>query len=76
MPLPLFLGEIIRSTHSLRGWVGLIAGLDEILPLQGLELRPLGYLAGSQLLYRRSYSCSHYVYIELYDTPRRCSEVR
>jgi hypothetical protein len=45
------------GTHWIVSWVGLRTGLDEvewrkILPLTGLELRPLGRPAGIQLLHR------------------------
>jgi hypothetical protein len=47
-------------TYWIGGWVGPRAGLDEMekrkfLTLPGLELRPLGRPARSQLLYRLSY---------------------
>jgi hypothetical protein len=47
-------------THWIGGWVGPRTGLDgvektKISSLPGLELRPLGRAARSQLLYRLSY---------------------
>jgi hypothetical protein len=49
-------GEGAPSPHYIGGWVGLRIGLDDverrkILPLPGLELRPLGCPARSQSLY-------------------------
>jgi hypothetical protein len=49
-------GEKFPSTHRIGGWVGPIAGLGSVemrkfLTLPGLELRPLGRPARSQLLY-------------------------
>jgi hypothetical protein len=53
-------GEKAISTHWRGGWVDPRAGLDNVekrkcLILQGLELRPFGRPARSQLLYRISY---------------------
>jgi hypothetical protein len=50
-------GESIPSTHSIGGWVEPRAGLDDverkiIVPLTGLEVRPLGRPANSPSLYR------------------------
>jgi hypothetical protein len=55
--------EKTPSTHWIGGWVGPRAGLNDaerrkILPLPGLELRPLGCPARSQSLYRL-----HYVFV-------------
>jgi hypothetical protein len=52
-------GERAPGTHWRGGWVDPITGLDDvekrkILPLPGLELRPLGGPARSQSLYRLS----------------------
>jgi hypothetical protein len=52
------------GTHWIGGWVDLRAGLDDVvkskfLTLLGLELRPLGRPARSQLLYRLRYPDSH-----------------
>jgi hypothetical protein len=49
--------ERAPGTHCLGGWVDPRAGLDDLekrkfLTLLGLELRPLGHPAHSQLLYR------------------------
>jgi hypothetical protein len=59
-PQPLYLREKARGTHSIGGWVGARAGLDNMeewkfLTLPGLELRPLGHPARSQSLYRLRY---------------------
>jgi hypothetical protein len=52
-------GESAPGTYWIGGWVGFRAILDvegeEMLPLPGLELRPLGRPARSQSLYRLSY---------------------
>jgi hypothetical protein len=52
-PCCLASGERVPSTHWIGGWVGPIAGLDDMekrkfLTLPGLELRPLGRPARSQ----------------------------
>jgi hypothetical protein len=52
-------GERGPGTHSLGGWVGHRAGLDNVekrkfLTLPGLELRPLGRPALSQSLYQHA----------------------
>jgi hypothetical protein len=52
------------GTHWIGGWVGRTTGLDDVerrkmLPLLGLELRPLGRPAGNQLLYRLCYPGSY-----------------
>jgi hypothetical protein len=59
-PRPLYLRRKSPGTHWVGGWVGPGTGLDgverrKILPLPGLELRPLGRLARGQLLYRLRY---------------------
>jgi hypothetical protein len=51
------LGERAPGTHSMGGWVGPRASLDDMekqkfLTLPGLELRPLGHPARSQPLYQ------------------------
>jgi hypothetical protein len=56
-------GDRAPSTHWVGGWVDHIAGLDDVekrkfLTIPGLELRPLGRQARSQLLYRLSLSLS------------------
>jgi hypothetical protein len=56
--------ERVSGTHLTRGWVGPRTGLDEaeknkILPLQGLETRPLGRPVRSQSLYRLRYPPLH-----------------
>jgi hypothetical protein len=60
-------GEIAPGTHWIGGWVDPRIGLDDverinILPLPGLELRPLGHPARSQSLYRLSYPGSQRVH--------------
>jgi hypothetical protein len=50
-------GEKALTTHCIGGWAGPRTGLDnvkkrKILPLKGLELRPLGRPARNQSLYR------------------------
>jgi hypothetical protein len=50
-------GRFTTGTHSIGGWVGLRAGVDDVekrkfLTLLGLGLRPLGLPASSQSLYR------------------------
>jgi hypothetical protein len=57
-------GERASGTHWIGGWMGPRAGLDEverrkILPLPGLEIRPLGRSARSQSLSRLRYHGSH-----------------
>jgi hypothetical protein len=52
--------EKAPGTYWREGWVGPRAGLDtvekrKVLPLTGLELRPLGRPARSQSLYRLRY---------------------
>jgi hypothetical protein len=63
-----FPGCFILGTHWIGGWVGPRTDLDEVerrklLPLPGLELRPLHRPACSQSLYRLRYpgSLSHSV---------------
>jgi hypothetical protein len=61
-------GERAPGTYWIGGWVGPRAGLDDmekwkLLPLPGLELRPLGRPACSQSLYRLSYPGSHIITI-------------
>jgi hypothetical protein len=51
------LGERAPGIHWIEGWVGPGTGLDDvekrkILPIPGLELRPLGRPARSQSLYK------------------------
>jgi hypothetical protein len=58
-PASLPLGKEPPGTHSIGGWVGLRASLDDVkkrkfLILPGLELRPLGHPARSKL-YRLRY---------------------
>jgi hypothetical protein len=53
-------GERAPGAHWIEDWVGSRTGLDDvkrrkILPLPGLELRPLSRPARSQSLYRLSY---------------------
>jgi hypothetical protein len=53
-------GESAPGAHWIGGWVGPRVSLDNVekrkfLTLPGLELRPLGHLACSQLLYRLRY---------------------
>jgi hypothetical protein len=53
-------GERAPRTHWIGGWVNPRAGLDDVekrkfLTLPGLELRPLGRPARSQLLYLLRY---------------------
>jgi hypothetical protein len=62
-------GESTPGTRWIEGWVGPIAGLDEVekkefLTLLGLELRLLGRQARSQSLYRLSYPGSEKVALE------------
>jgi hypothetical protein len=52
--------ERATSTHCIGGYLGPRTGMDDverrkILPLPGLEFRPLGRPARSQSLYRLSY---------------------
>jgi hypothetical protein len=59
------LGERAPGTHWIGGWVDPRAGLDDmekrkILPLPGLELRPLGRPARRQSLYRLRYQRNRY----------------
>jgi hypothetical protein len=56
-------GRFTPGTHWIGGWVGPIAGLDNVekrkfLTLPGLELGPLGRPARSPSLYRLSHSGS------------------
>jgi hypothetical protein len=56
--------ERAPSTHWILGWVNPKAGLDNLekrkfLTLSGLELRPLGHPARSQVLYRLHYYSSN-----------------
>jgi hypothetical protein len=58
-------GGSAPGTHSVGGWVGSTAGLDDVekrkfLILPGLKLRPLGCLARSQSQYRLRYLGSLY----------------
>jgi hypothetical protein len=62
-------GERALGTHSLGGWVDPRADMDDVekrkfLTLSGLELRPLGRQARSQLLYRLHYPSFVTVYFE------------
>jgi hypothetical protein len=57
--------ELALGAHYIGGWVGSRAGLDDVdkrklLTPPGLEFRPLGRPARSQLLYRLSYPGSHW----------------
>jgi hypothetical protein len=59
VPICLAPGKEPPGTHCIGGWVGPTAGLDVVekrksLPLQGLELQPLGRPARGQSLYRLS----------------------
>jgi hypothetical protein len=56
-------GENAPGTHWIGGWMDPRAGLDDVekrkfLILPGLELRPLGHPAHSQLLFQLCYPCS------------------
>jgi hypothetical protein len=62
------LGDRVPGTHWIEGWVGPRASLDDverrkILPLLGLELRPLGRPTHSQPLYRLRYPGSTIIHI-------------
>jgi hypothetical protein len=53
-------GKRAPGSNWTGAWVGLRTGLDDVekrkfLPLSGLEIRLLGHLARSHLLYRLSY---------------------
>jgi hypothetical protein len=67
-------GERASDTRSIRGWVDLRAGLDdlkrEFLTLLGLKLRPLGRPASRQSLYRLSYPGSYLMYITFQNSVR------
>jgi hypothetical protein len=56
---PLYAREGASGTHWIGDWLGLRTELDmelrKILPLLGLELRPLGRSVRIELLYRRRY---------------------
>jgi hypothetical protein len=59
-PAALPAGKEPPSTHWIRGWLDLRAGLDDMekwkfLVPPGLQLRPLGRQASSQSLYRLRY---------------------
>jgi hypothetical protein len=63
-------GERAPGTLWIGGWVDPRAGLDDVekrkfLTLPGLELRPLGRPARSQLLYRLSYPDPSMIYVVL-----------
>jgi hypothetical protein len=64
-PRPLYpQAESSPGTHWIGGWVGPRAGLVDLeyrklLPLPGLELRPLGRPAHSQSLHRLRYPGTH-----------------
>jgi hypothetical protein len=65
-PRPLYPRE--KGIHWIGGWVNLRTGMDKverrkILPLPGLELRPLGRPAPSQPLYWLRYSLMSYLYM-------------
>jgi hypothetical protein len=67
-PQPLYPRERAPVTHWIGGWVDPRAGVDgfekrKLLPPPGLELRPLGRPARSQLLYRLLYPGSSCIYI-------------
>jgi hypothetical protein len=56
-PQPLYPGETAPGTLWIGGWVGPRTGLDDverrkILPLPGLELRPLGLPGHSHIIYK------------------------
>jgi hypothetical protein len=61
-------GKRAPGTHLIGGWVGPIAGLDDVenitfLTLPGLEHRPLRRPARSQSLYQQRYPGSSVVHI-------------
>jgi hypothetical protein len=72
MALPFYPGERAPCTHWIEGWMDPRAGLDDVekrtfLTLPGLELRPLGRSARSELLYRLRISADgSWALIELY----------
>jgi hypothetical protein len=60
MSQPLYPGERAAGTRWIGGWVDLVTDMDnverrKILPLLGLEIRPLSRPARSQPLYRLCY---------------------
>jgi hypothetical protein len=59
-PRPLYRQGKSPRTHWIGGWIGFIAGLDDVekrkfLALPGLKLRPIDRPARSKSLYRLSY---------------------
>jgi hypothetical protein len=62
-------GRLAPGTHCTRGWVSNRTGVYDVkrkfFILPGLELRPLGRPACSQLLYRLSYPGSYLLYLRI-----------